>query len=71
MNNNEINYSASNDNFSVNDTETRLVEVVKTISCLIGRRLAREYWNNISVANDNKISSDNKIHTSHKSKEES
>lgn len=71
MDKNEIIYSASNDNFEAKDAETQMVEAVKTISCLIGRRLARDYWNNFSVANDNKISSNNKIHTSHKPKEES
>ncbi|MCX2564661.1 hypothetical protein [Acetobacter thailandicus] len=55
--NNENNKSAANDNNLDGGDKYQIDEVAMTISRLIGRKMAREYWDKISFANDNKSSS--------------
>ncbi|MBS0981388.1 hypothetical protein [Acetobacter thailandicus] len=68
--NNENNKSAANDNNLDGGDKYQIDEVAMTISRLIGRKMAREYWDKISFANDNKSSSFYNINDHNQSKDE-
>ncbi|MBS1004504.1 hypothetical protein [Acetobacter thailandicus] len=68
--NNENNKSAANDNNLDGGDKYQIDEVTMTISRLIGRKMAREYWDKISFANDNKSSSFDNINDHNQSMDE-
>lgn len=65
-----VNIQAANDNFSISENKKKVNEVARSLSCLLGKRVAKEYWSYMNSANDNKEIENNGVCASRKQEEE-